>query len=681
MAAQITWRAPVAKVDLSFVAQLQLLIKTRSYEVWELVFIPGLHYSPSDGTFAHPSRHAGDFLSHNHLRQVTLCAVYEYFPTSSLIDFSGIVAMLVSALFTSLALLVISGGVSALPTASTVFARDGVTTLSTTQLSAFAPFTQFARAAYCDPSKIEGWNCGGACDALPGFQPTLTGGDGNVIQFFFVGYWPSGDTIVVAHQGTDPAQLESDLTDIIIVQGALDPELFPGVPSGVEVHLGFANEHAMTAKQILAEVQSLMNEHGTNSVTLVGHSLGGALSELECLFMKLNLPSGTAIKGVTYGTPRVGNPAFASYFDEQVPDFTRINNMKDLIPIVPGRFLGFSHPHGEVHILQPGTAVSCPGDDDATDAQCQIMTVPTVFDGNIIDHLVFHTRLWSHNSLAMPRRSASPDSAANGRASGSRYRKRDDEYERDGSLRSKERDRPYGDRDRRKDRDVRGGRYEDRKGGERYREGRRRDDDERDYARGRGDREQPRERRDRDREGQRSDRGGPSSRRPASPRARSRPRSNSRSAPPEDADKGKPNFKPSGLLAAATNLVRKADGSSALLKYNEPPRGEEAGGWVEVVRVQGDPADQFAKTQSVMFNRRMNSVSQKGSSSAFVRVVSCSALTALFRPFIIDLESTNGTLVNDETIPTTRFYELKAGDVLKFGQSTREYVLLHDEAT
>lgn len=33
----------------------------------------------------------------------------------------------------------------------------------------------------------------------------------------------------------------------------------------------------------------------------------------------------------------------------------------DIVPIVPGRFLGFQHPHGEVHILSPGNAVSCPG--------------------------------------------------------------------------------------------------------------------------------------------------------------------------------------------------------------------------------------------------------------------------------------------------------------------------------
>lgn len=32
------------------------------------------------------------------------------------------------------------------------------------------------------------------------------------------------------------------------------------------------------------------------------------------------------------------------------------------------------------------------------------------------------------------------------------------------------------------------------------------------------------------------------------------------------------------------------------------------------------------------------------------------------RPFIIDLESTNGTHVNDEAIPASRYYELKPSD-------------------
>lgn len=46
------------------------------------------------------------------------------------------------------------------------------------------------------------------------------------------------------------------------------------------------------------------------------------------------------------------------------------------------------------------------------------------------------------------------------------------------------------------------------------------------------------------------------------------------------------------------------------------------------------------------------------------------------RPYIMDLESTNGTLLNGAPIESSRYIELRAKDVLKFGESTREYVLM-----
>lgn len=55
------------------------------------------------------------------------------------------------------------------------------------------------------------------------------------------------------------------------------------------------------------------------------------------------------------------------------------------------------------------------------------------------------------------------------------------------------------------------------------------------------------------------------------PPRHSRSPSRSHSPPTAAADKGKPNFKPSGLLAAETNTVKKTDGTSVVLKYNEPP--------------------------------------------------------------------------------------------------------------
>ncbi|KAL6303473.1 alpha/beta-hydrolase [Sparassis latifolia] len=272
--------------------------------------------------------------------------------------------------------------------------RREVTTLTSSQLADFAPYTEFARAAYCPSDIVTGWQCGEACAAVPGFEVSLTGGDGNALQLYYVGYWPQENAVVVAHEGTDPTQFLSDLTDADIITENLDSSLFPGVSSDIWVHSGFANEQAQTATTILTETNSLIQQYSATNVITVGHSLGGALAQLDALYLTLQLPSSIHIKSITYGTPRVGNSAYATYFDSMVPDYTRVNNELDIVPIVPGRFLGFLHPHGEVHIIAPDDAVSCPGDDDGTEEQCTDLSVPNILDGNIVDHLGPYQGIW-----------------------------------------------------------------------------------------------------------------------------------------------------------------------------------------------------------------------------------------------------------------------------------------------
>lgn len=50
------------------------------------------------------------------------------------------------------------------------------------------------------------------------------------------------------------------------------------------------------------------------------------------------------------------------------------------------------------------------------------------------------------------------------------------------------------------------------------------------------------------------------------------------------------------------------------------------------------------------------------------------------RPYIIDLESSNGTFVNNKKIEAKKYVELLEKDVIKFGFSSREYVLLHENS-
>lgn len=49
-------------------------------------------------------------------------------------------------------------------------------------------------------------------------------------------------------------------------------------------------------------------------------------------------------------------------------------------------------------------------------------------------------------------------------------------------------------------------------------------------------------------------------------------------------------------------------------------------------------------------------------------------------PFLLDLSSTNGSYLNNNLIEPNKFYELRQTDILRFGSSAREYVLLHDSS-
>ena len=45
-------------------------------------------------------------------------------------------------------------------------------------------------------------------------------------------------------------------------------------------------------------------------------------------------------------------------------------------------------------------------------------------------------------------------------------------------------------------------------------------------------------------------------------------------------------------------------------------------------------------------------------------------------PYLIDLESTNGTMLNGEPLEGAKYVELKARDCLKFGTNPCEYVFM-----
>lgn len=155
-------------------------------------------------------------------------------------------------------------------------------------------------------------------------------------------------------------------------------------------------------------------------------------------------------------------------------------------------------------------------------------------------------------------------------------------------------------------------------------------------------------------------------------------------------EKEKPNFGTSGKLAEDTNIYR-----GVVIKYNQPPearkpktkwrlypfKGDEALPVLHIHRqsayligrdriVVDIPVDHpsCSKQHAVLQFRLVEFQREDGSTGRRVR------------PYIIDLGSSNGTFVNNKKVDPERYVELLEKDMIKFGFSSREYVILHDKS-
>lgn len=127
------------------------------------------------------------------------------------------------------------------------------------------------------------------------------------------------------------------------------------------MHNGFHDQHQLTYPDVLAAVQKTMSEYQTKSIVLTGHSLGSAIAVLDAIALQLALPKDATFHIATFGQPRLGNKALANYVDAHLSGAVRMTNKKDLVPTIPGRFLGFAHFSGEVHIEEDDSIVLCHG--------------------------------------------------------------------------------------------------------------------------------------------------------------------------------------------------------------------------------------------------------------------------------------------------------------------------------
>ncbi|MBV9723341.1 MAG: hypothetical protein JO082_15670 [Mycobacterium sp.] len=102
---------------------------------------------------------------------------------------------------------------------------------------------------------------------------------------------------------------------------------------------------ASISPTVAKTIGSLSFPHPVTSLTVCGHSLGGALATLLALDLAANTTFTHPIL-FTFGSPRTGNALFASTFNQVVTQSYRVENRLDIVPKVPPA------PMYE-HVLQP----------------------------------------------------------------------------------------------------------------------------------------------------------------------------------------------------------------------------------------------------------------------------------------------------------------------------------------
>jgi hypothetical protein len=117
----------------------------------------------------------------------------------------------------------------------------------------------------------------------------------------------------------------------------------PFLTSGGKTEDGFTDVYESMAidqaggKDTLAKVlPTIAWKKPVTSLTICGHSLGGALATLLALDVAANSPAPfNDPTAYTYASPKTGDPAFVSTYNHVVPNTLRIANRVDLVPKLP----------------------------------------------------------------------------------------------------------------------------------------------------------------------------------------------------------------------------------------------------------------------------------------------------------------------------------------------------------
>jgi len=147
------------------------------------------------------------------------------------------------------------------------------------------------------------------------------------------------------------------------------------------VHTGFYSSWNITSPVIIPDIEATPAAYPGYQLTLVGHSLGGAVAALAGLDF---VSRGWDPMVTTFGEPRIGNKVLMEYMDarfststetDQTSDlsmrYRRVTHIDDPVPLLPLSEWGYRMHAGEIYITKPSLSPDiqdlqlCSGDEDS----------------------------------------------------------------------------------------------------------------------------------------------------------------------------------------------------------------------------------------------------------------------------------------------------------------------------
>lgn len=282
--------------------------------------------------------------------------------------------------------------------------------------------SKLVAATYCNAETLQNWNC---TRCKNDFQLEKAIFDPLWDLQGFVGWSDTLNGIVIAFRGTDSHSYYNWVENMRTWRTDLSLA-YEGMPKHALVHGGFfySYNNSFLAGNVSKAVSSIVRRQELHprgrgggsgggwdamrkglggadigpapTIFVSGHSLGGALATVCAMELKmtLKLPD---VRLITFGSPRVGNQVFATWYGEYIAPHWRFTHNRDMVPSVPPGYMGFSHIAQEIWVVDivPGKTLVGICDGSGEDPKCHNSVCHLGLCSSLADHLLYLSEMYT----------------------------------------------------------------------------------------------------------------------------------------------------------------------------------------------------------------------------------------------------------------------------------------------